>query len=81
MTIYAMSTSNRFMKKKITFDLSKQDKKHRLMGSTPCCKAAGVCMGFRLLGAFVSNKPYGQYLWIITSRKHSLEVILGGVVL
>ena len=70
------------MKKKTTFDRSKLKNNHRLIGlHSIACKAAGVCCGFLSLGAFVSNKPYGQYLWIITSKKHSLEVILGGVVL
>ena len=76
-----MSTSNRFMKKKTTFDCCKPSKKHRLISSTLGSKAAGVCCKLLKIGAFVSNKAHGQYLWLITSRKHSLEVILGGVVL
>ena len=80
-TIYPMSTSNSFMKKKTTFDRGKPVKNHRLIGSTLCSKAAGVCLGYWRLWAFVSNEAYGQYLWITTCKKHSLEVILGGVVL
>ena len=62
-----MSTSDRFMKKKTTFDRWKPSKKHRPIVSTLGSKAAGVCCLLLRLGAFVSNKLYGQYLWTITS--------------